>query len=104
MFDKTKNWIKDKWHRFKKWIIALFIPVAFAAGITPVVINNKVDYTSPAELAKECFLQGGRLHEGEKFLDKDGKFDGFKSVKCVMPDKTEKIYDKANKQDKFKEK
>jgi len=34
---KAWNWVKEKWHRFKKWIVALIaIPVVLAAPIVPV--------------------------------------------------------------------
>ncbi|KKM72891.1 hypothetical protein LCGC14_1415980 [marine sediment metagenome] len=37
MFEKTKNWISDKWRRFKKWIVVgvLGIGVVIAASSVP---------------------------------------------------------------------
>lgn len=60
------NWIKDKWNRFKKFIIGLFvIPIAFAVGGTAVVdnqINPYIDKDTYFELSLVTDIpQGERI-------------------------------------------
>lgn len=53
MSKKLIIWLKDKWTRFKKWIIALFIPVALAGGL----IGADLSTTSEAEFLQTISTQ-----------------------------------------------
>lgn len=70
MLTRIKNWIKDKFKRFKKWFLALFIiPVVFAANFgtnPPAPIEKPVifDWTIRANEIKEL-----RKHDVKVFPD-----------------------------------